>query len=93
MNGRDAFAVLPTSFCSLGILFDGMDPLCDQPTVVLVITLLTASMKDDVIVGDFIFRAFNCIPITQVKDACHQTHDLYNGSGSARLNSHNITLL
>ena len=42
------------SFYSLGIS-DGMDPLHDQPSIVLVITPLIVSMKDDVIVGDFIF--------------------------------------
>ena len=30
-----------------------MDPLCDQPSIALVITLLGAIMKDDVIAGDF----------------------------------------
>ena len=32
-----------------------MDPLCDQTSIVLVVTLLTAITKDDVIAGDFIF--------------------------------------
>ena len=31
------------------------DPLRDQPFIVLVITPLTVSMKDDVIAGDFNF--------------------------------------
>ena len=47
-----------------------MDKLCDQPSIVLVV-ILSAIMKDDVTVtaGDFIFRAFNCIPISRVKYA------------------------
>ena len=44
------------SFYSHG-MFDGMDPLRDQPSIVLVITPLTASMKDDVIAGDFNFSS------------------------------------
>ena len=43
---------------SIPLVFDGMDPLCDQPSIVLVITLLAAIMKDDVISGDFIFSCF-----------------------------------
>ena len=45
----------------LGI-FNDMDPLRDQPSIVLIITHLIDSMKDDVIAGDFIFRTLNCIP-------------------------------
>ena len=77
LNGRDIFPVLPTAWptgfgktlchACIPLVFSGMDPLCDQPSIVLVITPLTAIMKDDVIVGDFIFRAFNCIPISRVK--------------------------
>ena len=61
--------MLPTGFGKtlcygcIHLVFDGMDPLCDQPSTVLVITLLTSVMKDDVVAGGFIF-AFNCIPIS-----------------------------
>ena len=65
MNGRDVFAVLPTGFgktfcyaCIPLYVFDGMDPLFDQPSIVLVTTPLTAIMKNDIILGDFIFHAF-----------------------------------
>ena len=55
------FAILPTGsgktlcYACIPLIFDGMDPLCDQPPIVLVITLLAAIMKDDVIAGDFNF--------------------------------------
>ena len=64
LNGRDVFAILPTGFgktlcyACIPLVFDGMDPLCDQPSIVLVITLLAAIMKDDVISGNFIFSCF-----------------------------------
>ena len=54
VNGRDVFAVLPTAFgktlcyACIPLVFDGMDPLCEQPSIVLVITPLTAIMKDQV---------------------------------------------
>ena len=61
LNGTDVFAILPTEigktlcYACIPLVFDGMDPLCDQPSIVLVITLLAAIMKDNVITGDFIF--------------------------------------
>ena len=64
LNGRDIFAILPTGFgktlcyACIPLVFDGMDLLCDQPSIVLVITLLAAIMKDDVIAGNFIFSCF-----------------------------------
>ena len=75
LNSRDVFAILLTGigktlcYACIPLVFHGMDPLCDRPSIVLVITLLAAIMKDDVIAGDFIFRAFNCIPISQLKYA------------------------
>ena len=42
-------------YACIPLVFDGMDSLCDQPSIVLVSTLLAAIIKDDVITGDFIF--------------------------------------
>ena len=60
-RGMDVFAILPIGFrktlcyacipSCIPLVFDGMDPLCDHPSIVLVITLLTAIIKDDVIAG------------------------------------------
>ena len=63
-RNRNAFAILPTGsgktlcYACIPLVFDGMDPLYDQPSIILVITLLAAIMKDDVIAGDFIFSWF-----------------------------------
>ena len=59
-----------------------MDSLCDQPSIVLAITPLTAIMKDDVITGDLFFHAFSRVCVSH-----HQTHHLRTRSGSARLNT------
>lgn len=56
LNGRDVFAVLPTGFgktlcyACIPLVFDSIDQACDQrsSSIALVITPLTAIMKDQV---------------------------------------------